>query len=191
MKLIAVLFFLMIAFTSQAKKYIYPLEHVIGLADLIVIGEIESVEQNTYTFRITETLKGDVHATIRVEKFKEWTCDTRYAKHEKGQKLCLFLQKGLLSWNIINGSTGERPILEQTIYLGMEEDIYKLPLSEFVEGITSFCKCYATETISGAYEEIVTFRQMCTDEEIANFRSLSKFTKWLYDRIHENGNLKK
>lgn len=183
MKLIAVLFCLATAFTSQAKKYIYPLEHVIGLADLIVVGEIESVEQNTYTFRITETLKGDVHASIRVEKFKEWTCDTRYAKHEKGQKLCLFLKRGLLSWSIINGSTGERPILEQTVYLETGEDIYKLPLAEFSEGITACCRCYKSVVVSLRDEEIVTFAQVCSDEEVAAFKSSSKFSKWLYEKI--------
>ena len=67
MKLFAILFCLLTSVFSHAKRDIYPFEKVAGLSDLIVIGFIEEVDLNTYTFKITETLKGDVHASIRVE----------------------------------------------------------------------------------------------------------------------------
>jgi len=38
--------------------------------------------------------------------FKEWTCDVRFDKAKKGQKLCLFLKKEFSNWEIINGSNG-------------------------------------------------------------------------------------
>lgn len=185
MKPIAILFFLAVSHYSQATREVYPFEHIIGLSDLIVIGEINEIESNTYTFTITETLKGDVHASIRVEKFKEWLCDMRFGSYEKGQKLCLFLKKGLLSWEIINGSSGERPILEETVYLGLEKN-YKLPLAEFSTAITGFCKNFKPESIPGIYKYQLSFVQTGSDEEVKAFRHSSKFAEWLYQQVNND-----
>ena len=183
MKLFAILFCLLTSVFSHAKRDIYPFEKVAGLSDLIVVGFIEEVDLNTYTFKITETLKGDVHASIRVEKFVETEFDIRYASHEKGQKLCLFLKKGLLSWSIINGSTGERPILDQTIYLGIDGN-YKLPLTEFSKVIHKFNDIYDPKVEVTAYNERVSFIQKCSDEELRNFKSEGKFSHWLCNQIN-------
>lgn len=53
------------------------MEFVAGMADLIVVGEIESVNAASYQFRISETIKGQSKDLIRVRMFKEWTCDRR------------------------------------------------------------------------------------------------------------------
>lgn len=182
MRFSGIIFCLLISLPVQAKRDIYPLEKIIGLSDLIVIGVIEEVEPNTYTFKITETLKGDVHTSIRVEKLKEWKYDVRYASYEKGQKLCLFLQKGLLSWNIVNGSSGERPILDQTIYLGVDGN-YKLPLAEFSNGILMFQQVYDPKIEITAYSERVYFIQKCSFEQLEQFKAQSKFSHWLCRQV--------
>lgn len=151
------------------------------MSDLIAVGEIEDIQENTFTFRISETLKGQVHASISVVKNDE--CE-RYARYEKGQKLCLFLSKGLLSWNIIDGKTGERPILDKTVYLCLDEN-YKLPLDEFSEAIVSFCSTYkARVTMNGySYRQKVYFTQEVSEEELNTFRNKNKFTRWLYKQL--------
>jgi hypothetical protein len=184
--------FILSALTVEAKKFIYPIEIVAGTADIIVVGQIEKVKGNSYTFKISETLKGNTYETITVEKFKEWTCDRRFGKVEKGQQLCLFLKKGLTHWSIINGSTGERLISNDSIALGGYEEYthvdyqftpYRLSLMEFKNGIRDFCKCYE---FIGKYEmfgDKPSFKQLCSDQQISTFKTSSKFSAWLNDKM--------
>ncbi len=180
MKSVAFIFCSLLSASVWAAKP-YSFEQVIGLSDLIVIGEIENVEENTFTFKIEETLKGKVNASISVVKTDE--CE-RYARYEKGQKLCLFLRKGLLSWSIIDGNQGERPILDETIYLCLDEN-YKLPLDEFSEAIVAFCCNFKTRiTMNGySYSQKVYFIQDVSEDELNAFRNKNKFTRWLYGQI--------
>lgn len=159
----------------------YSFEQVIGMSDLIVIGTIENVEENTYTFRIDETLKGKVHASISVSKTDE--CE-RYALYEKGQKLCLFLKKGLLSWTVIEGNTGERPILGETVYLCLDQN-YRLPLEEFSEAISGFCSNFKTRVTVNGYSsrQKVYFIQEVSEDELDAYKSKNKFTRWLCTQI--------
>ena len=184
--------FVLSTFTVEAKKIDYPIEIVAGTADIIVVGQIDKVKGNSYTFKISETLKGKTNETITVENFKEWTCDSRFGKAEKGQQLCLFLKKGLNNWTIINGSTGERLISNDSITLGGYEEYkhvdykftpYRLSLTEFKNGIRDFCKCYE---FVGKYEmfgDVPSFRQLCNDQQITTFRTSTKFSAWLNDKM--------
>jgi hypothetical protein len=184
--------FIISTLTVDAKKFIYPIEIVAGTADIIVVGQIDKVKGNSYTFKISETLKGKTYETITIEKFKEWTCDRRFGKVEKGQQLCLFLKKGLTHWTIINGSTGERLISNDSITLGGYEEYqhvayefkpYRLSLTEFKNGIREFCKCYE---FIGKYEmfgDKVSYRQLCNDEQISTFRTSNNFSAWLNDKM--------
>lgn len=84
---------LLIIFSSlkaEAKKDIFPLTLIAANADLIVIGEIDMVKNGSYTFKISETIKGQAYKTINVKMFNEWICDPRFEKAKKGQKLFLF-----------------------------------------------------------------------------------------------------
>ncbi len=91
--LLIISLFLSLPAAALAKKRTLPIKNVASIADLIVAGEIVSVENNVYQFKIAETIKGKSPAIITVQQFKEWTCDVRYAKATKGQQLFLFLKK--------------------------------------------------------------------------------------------------
>jgi hypothetical protein len=207
---------LLIIFSSlkvDAKKMDFPLVVMAGNADIIVIGEIYGIKNNSYTFKITETLKGQVYKIISVKLFNEWTCDVRFDKPKIGQKLCLFLRKkknfsweviygngGELkfrkyfsNWEIINGSTGELQISDDLIYLGGEDSLTfvnneitynSVSLSQFKRGIRDFCKCYQ---FIGEFDYFSTkpqyFLQTCSDLQISNFRNRSKFSEWLFKRM--------
>lgn len=184
-KPILIVVFLLSALTVEAKRFIYPIELLAGTADLIVVGEIQKLKGNSYTFKIRETLKGDAHESIAVKMFEEWECDRRFDKPEAGQRLCLFLKKGATRWTIINGGTGERLILNDSVNLANYSGLspYRLSLTEFVNGIKEFCKCY---DLVGEYElfgDKPTFRQLCTDEHAHAFKNTNQFSAWIFNRM--------
>jgi hypothetical protein len=178
------IFFLLIK--AEAKKIEFPIQVIAGSADLIVIGEIDAVTDNSYTFKISETLKGQSYGLITINMFEEWTCDVRFDKPKKGQKLCLFLKKEFSNWEIINGSNGELPILNNSIILKNEQYEYvrdkfipyTISLIEFKIGIKTFCKCYK---FIGKYASIEKgyFVKISDDDKIDNFKLISNFSAWL------------
>nr|WP_315156551.1 hypothetical protein [uncultured Flavobacterium sp.] len=192
-QIILVLFIIFSSLKVDAKKMDFPLVVVAGSADIIVIGEIYGIKKNSYTFKITETLKGQVYKIISVNMFEEWTCDTRFGKPEIGQKLCLFLKKKFSSWEIINGSTGELQLSNDAVYLGGEDAFIvvnhkfaskSIPLVQFKNSIRDFCKCYQ---FIGDYMSMDNkpqyFIQICSDLQISNFKKRSKFSIWLFEKM--------
>jgi hypothetical protein len=192
-QIILLLFIIFSSLTVEAKKMNFPLEIITGSADLIVIGEINSVKNNSYTFRISETLKGHNYKSISVKTFSEWLCDPRFFKLEKGQKLCLFLKKGLSSWEVINGGTGELFISGSLVYLGGDDSMKivnnkiesnTLSLLQFKNGIRDFCRCYQFigefDYLSGKPQYFI---QICSDLQISNFKIRSEFSEWLFEKM--------
>lgn len=167
-----------------------PLEIIAGKADLIVIGKIIDVQEKTYTFKITETLKGSLGSLITVEKFEEWTCDIRFAKHKVGQALFLFLQKGTGHWKIIDGSNGEIPIVNQQIKL-MNPTVYTIAnpnptfsLTAFKNGIRLFCQYFKLiQKEENIYRSSYSFRRLVSNDKILSFKLNSPFSAWLVTQI--------
>ncbi|MEN9907502.1 MAG: hypothetical protein RLZZ540_643 [Bacteroidota bacterium] len=190
---ILLLFIIFFSLKVQAKKDIFPLTLITASADLIVIGEIDMVKNNTYLFKIGETLKGQKYRTISVKMFEEWTCDNRFEKPKKGQKLFLFLKKGQKEWKIINGSSGEMFISDNLIYLGGEDSMKivnnkitrnDMSLTEFKNTIKDFCKCYVFIG-DGDYRNPNPqyYLQICSDRLIAEFENRSKFSTKLFEEM--------
>lgn len=190
---ILLLFIIFLSLKVDAKKMDFPLEVLTGSADIIVIGEIYGIKNNSYTFKITETLKGQVYKIISVNMFEEWTCDFRFDKPKIGQKLCLFLKKKFSSWVIINGSAGELFISGNLIYLGGEDSIIlvnnkitrnSISLVQFKNAISDFCKCYQ---FIGEFDYFRAkpqyFIQTCSDLQISTLKSRSKFSVWLFNKM--------
>ncbi len=166
---------------SYAKKLYYPLEIVVGMADLIVIGEIESVSKDTYQFKIDKKIKGEESDLIKVQMFKEWTCDNRMKKAEKGQKLFLFLVKKGGKYEIINGSTGEMFIEGDTVLRiinGEQPTVDKLATS-----IKSFTRAFRLKSKNYAPFEETVFKQLISDNEIKNLTNQSALTRWLFNKM--------
>ena len=185
--------FICLSLTAAGKKFVFPIEVVAGVADLIVIGEITQIAKATYEFNVTETIKGEQYDVISVEKFVEWECDERFAKHELGQRLFLFLKRSLNTWTIINGSTGEIPIINGELTLINEEykhvdyqyHPYKLKLTEFTDGIKRFVKCFKFMGEYELLEDKPKFKQLCQEERVKIFTNTNKFTIWLYERLKD------
>jgi hypothetical protein len=181
---------LTISTIASAKKMNLPIELVATQADIIVIGEIISAKDNSYDLKVIEHIKGDNDSIITVEQFKEWTCDIRYAKVEKGQKLFLFLKKINNKLEIINGSTGEIPITNNQVtliheefkHIDYESHPYTLDLSEFKVGIIKFINCFAMlRDCNSCYPD--SLLQMCNDKELKIFIATNEFSKWIYKKV--------
>ncbi|WP_324680535.1 hypothetical protein [Hymenobacter sp. GOD-10R] len=193
-KILFLTLLLAVATLASAKKMILPLEVIALQADYIVSGEIVSVQDSTYQFHVTDYVKGSGRSTLTVQQFEEWTCDVRYAKAAKGQRLVLFLQKHQGALELINGSSGELPILHNQVTLkheiyayhpGQPFVPYSIPLPEFTTGIKQLVRCFTipadpTARLSFAHRTIV---QLGSPNEVQAFQSASQFTGWLYERV--------
>jgi hypothetical protein len=184
---------LLAAFSASAKKYNLSIEVVAAQADCIVVGEIVAVDAASYQFKVTDYVRGSGSRLLTVQQFKEWTCDVRYAKAAPGQRLFLFLQNHNNALEIINGSTGEIPIINNQITLEHESyDFrygqpfvpYSIGLAEFRTGIAAFTHCFQLPNTGGnPYSRALV--QTCGAKEAARFASTSNFTQWLYKRISD------
>src|SRR5262249_51857831 len=99
---------------SAAAEYTPPhFFELVGGANLIVSGEIQSVGGETYILKIERVLGGDFSApTIEIKRFRDWACSQRYAPYEKGQRLVAFLEQR-------ESNDGQKPIY-RTMSAGCE-----------------------------------------------------------------------
>ena len=174
---------LAISTNSYAKKLYYPLEVVAEMADIIVVGEIKSVSQGSYQFNITKTVKGKETGLIKVQMFKEWTCDHRMKKAETGQKLFLFLNKKGGKYEIINGSTGEMFIEDDKVLRTINGD--KPTVDELANSIKYFVKGFKLKSKDYEPFDETVFIQLLPDNEIEKFAKESILTQWFFDKMKD------
>jgi hypothetical protein len=186
-----IIFLLAISTLASAKKWYMPLEAIASQADYIVVGEIIAVHDSTYLFHVTEYEKGTGSRTLTIQQFKEWTCDQRYAKPAKGQRLLLFLKQHNADLELLNGSSGELPINNNRITLSNEVYVYErgkpfvpysIDLAEFTTGIKLLLRCFSIQADPLSSYRIAAV-QLGSAQEVEAFRSASRFTGWLYERI--------
>lgn len=172
---------------SYAKHYIYPFDVLMDEADLIVVGEIENVNSVSYNFKISETVKGKEHKIIKVEMFKEWTCDIRMRKPVKGQKLLLFLRENGGVYQIINGSNGEKFIEEDKVLITFNNG--NPTVDELTSLVKAFTSSFKIKDWSTQGKE-KTFIQLKTDEEIKELTMNSELIKRFFEGI-KSGTIEK
>jgi len=147
---------LYVAAAAEGKFSPLCLSNLCGGADLIVLGTIRDVCDDTYTFDPVQTPDGivvtsrdvrdgtftvDVEqvlagsfegAPLEVRKFVDWTCGRRWAPYGVGQRVLLFLTRGApgepYAWRIMGGG-GEGEML-------VEGDIVypRVPASSALDG---------------------------------------------------------
>ena len=181
------LIFLLVLFTQvgnvYGKKLTYPIEVVAGMADLIVTGEIEKVHSHTYVFKIAQTIKGKSHQRITVHMFKEWTCDRRIRKPEVGQKLFLFLNKKIFSYESINGSTGEMFIDEDRVVGDIDGS--RPTIAELSDALQIFVSCYTLKGKKYHSSKGTIFIQNKSDDEIGKLYSTSVLVQYFFDKMKQ------
>lgn len=177
----------------HAKKVNYPLEALVGMADMIVTGQISKVTgDSSYVFVIDQTVKGETKKEVVVKVFKNWTCDIRWKKPEVGQKLFLFLLKKENLYETIGGSDGEIFIVENKLKLFnifnpmitkgfTETDSPKL--DDVIVSIKNLMVCYS---FSRRNNYSFIFSPIKKEDEILAFKKANSFSIWLFDRVREH-----
>ena len=181
--ILSIALLLTISTSSYARKLYYPLEVVAGMADLIVVGEIECVNQGSYQFKITKTVKGKKTGSIKVQMFKEWTCDHRIKKAETGQKLFLFLNKKGGKHEIINGSSGEIFIEDDKVLKTINGE--KPTVDELANSIKYFVKAFKLKNKNYKPLDETVFIQLLPENEIKKLAKESILTNWFFDKIKD------
>ncbi|RKD87769.1 hypothetical protein [Mangrovibacterium diazotrophicum] len=89
---LVILILLIIGHRALADYDPTPLPQLIVKSDLILEGEIVSLDSLTFTLKITAWIKGDsISREIKIQKFEDWTCANRITKYQIGQKEIVFL----------------------------------------------------------------------------------------------------
>ncbi|MFQ3239418.1 MAG: hypothetical protein ACI9NI_001724 [Olleya marilimosa] len=181
--LITLILTLSIFSKAEAKKIFLPYEIIIGSADLVVEGEIISVSNGFYKFKVAEFIKNNSEKIITVEMFPEWTCDQRIIPAEKGQKLLLFLTKSNEEfYQIINGSTGE--LFIENVLGDFYQDFEFENYDDIKKGIKLFVKSfdYCGE-LYPKFNEKQTFKKLLTETELSKLELESKFFKSIRKKL--------
>lgn len=179
--LLTLIFTIAFSLSSMALKVLTPIEALIYEAELIVVGEIEEFNDHNYLFVINQTIKGQSSKEIRVNMFYEWACDFRSIKPEKGQKLMLFLEKKGKSYEIINGSSGERFIKNGSIEHFLSGKM--LNVEELWKAIKICFKAYKLKVKVYDLLEDYIFIQLKPNEEVDGLERSSELTRWLISEI--------
>ncbi len=109
--LILLAFFLSIK--AEADYFPLRLYDMILNADKICWGSIEKLDS---TFFYVADNSSSKHQLIKVKRFKNWTCASRYANYKVGQKVILFLQNEKKHFSIMSaGGEGEIPIINDSV----------------------------------------------------------------------------
>jgi hypothetical protein len=112
-------FFLIFTSISYAKYDPLLVSQLIDKSTIIGVGEIKSIENRNVLVLFSDVIKGKLtNRTLKIEKFENWTCASRWTNYKKGQKIMFFLtmsKEGI--YKILgSGNEGELPIAKEKIY---------------------------------------------------------------------------
>ncbi len=166
----------------QAKKDIWPFACIVHNADVIVLGKITAVRANSVMVNVEETVYGDCDSLISVSKWKEWTCDMRFAPYRKGQQLLLFLMRGKSLYYTINASTGELPVENDSILVYREN--VRFALKELIQAIREVRDCFTVTSIySPAFSDkpsVLELERHCPERGTPDPESIPRARVWIF-----------
>ena len=183
---------------SDAAYMFTNLQRLAARADIIAIGSVAEVHQDTFRFQVHEVLRGPVAVEpqeLVVIRFRNWPCATRWAPYAEAQRLILFLQEHSSAdrsiWQIIGaGGEGEVVVESGTAYVhqaeGQEDHHFDLaegrfhgesvPLEQFIPAIADYASLF---TWPFGWETPQTIKQLASNAEVEAFRGRSPF----HDRL--------
>ncbi|MBJ6109339.1 hypothetical protein JAO73_09965 [Hymenobacter sp. BT523] len=126
-------------FTAYADYEPTLLAELVDKADLIMYGELTTLHSTTVLAKPLRVLKGNFAiGSITIEKFKNWTCASRYAVYQPGQRAVFFLKSsGAHNRFLVLGAAneGEMPVVNNKVYYSQQYlPIDKSPRSFKVPG---------------------------------------------------------
>ena len=147
---ILILFALFFCSFIKAKYLPTPLWEMALTADKIVYGEITELHENDYTLKIISNATND-SGTIKIQRFKDWTCAARWTPYAKGQKVVVFLEKRENVYHIMSGGgEGEMEVMNENVnfknYIidcNVKDIKSDLKVNSFIKNIKKIRDCYS------------------------------------------------
>ncbi len=177
-------------FSNSAKAKYRPVElyEMIIKAEKIVYGTISELDSTSLTLKIDGSLTND-SGILKVERFEDWTCASRWTQYKVGQRVFMFLStwKGKLI-TMSAGNEGELPIVDKSVFIhGFTIPIPPPPPTKGVELSNDFLyfnvghhdvygdKYYGIECELKEFIRNVSFIRKCFDFEYGLYRT---HTNW-------------
>lgn len=189
--------------TVAEAKYSPPqFFELVGLADVIVRGEIVNVNEQSFTLRVDEILAGHEDAKeVDVLQFVDWTCSHRWKPYAVGQEEVAFLRRlddkemretganfALLSagdeaeWEIVGS---EISVQGFRVPGGRVDDQGEhpgqwLPLDIVLDAIRHYRSCFSVQ--GGRNQEV---RKLCATRDLEQYRRRSMVHDYLVQASEE------
>ena len=168
-----------------------PFARLIGMADLIVVGDVETIEESTFQFHVDEFLVNH-HASrsLNVEKYipPEFIAP-RALTYATGQRFILFLikpdqNKTVQSWKILGiAGEGEMPIEDEYVYFNVYDLEGLEHTSHEVHGVTRNLQRYNLEIYKDAVKNYTT----CFSWKLVKFiKNKKERSRWVPSKICPN-----
>lgn len=114
---IFILCLLTISYNCRAEYKPLDLYEMAIKAEKIVYGTIIGLDSTTFTLKIEGSLTSD-SGNIKIERFENWPCASRWTEYKVGQQLFLFL----ITWNgklvsMSGGNEGELPVFNNSVFI--------------------------------------------------------------------------
>ncbi|MES2545997.1 MAG: hypothetical protein V4548_14025 [Bacteroidota bacterium] len=185
MKITSLIFLIGLLFTAKPDYDPTGLPQLILKSDVAGECEIQKVTENQIEVKFSDIYHGELKTkSIKVEKFQDWTCASRWTKYKVGQKEIIFIVKNLKSgkWIIIGaGNEGELPIENDIAYYknpyyGIDKDAKLFELKSGKINGYSFSKSEVREAIKFYYKSYDEFTKMSKDS-VKNYKTENNFLK--------------
>lgn len=182
--------------TATARYIPLSFAELVGGADLICVATITNVDGDSFDAEVSDVLAGHLTGkAIRVQKFRDWTCASRWTAYAVEQKLLLFLTAGDGKfvpegvWRIMGaGDSGEMPIVGEFIYprvrlqdrprANNRYGVYggtrtqRAPLEPFLAAVRDVRTCYQFSCLARRRPNGI--KQICDDAELVAFAERSE-----------------
>jgi hypothetical protein len=168
-----------------------PLSKMIGTAELVVLGEIESVSESTCSFVIYKTLKGTSgKKLIQVIKVRpDPFASIKPPPYKKGQRYLLFMDhftdiKETKAWHVMGtGGEGQMPADSSFVYFrgnnikglkfenyavhGKDEYVQRFDLASMLDALQGYDKCFRWKGQDKSLKPEI----QCSDTKIKEYSS--------------------
>lgn len=183
-----------------------PLERLVGTAERIVIGTVETVDAESLGVRIAETLQGEPADRIVVERVDPpGIFAPRAVPYERGQEFVLFLAESAgpmnkPAWVILGYPiAGELPVEAGFVYFdsydidefafesfavhGVTRPMQRFAVDEFRDAVATYRDCFAWRQVETTRNQRVIRRwepsTVCNDAALDGYRARSPLHDYL------------
>ena len=196
----------LLGFASTRASLAYTPYKLFELAlqsDIVVYGRITALQAETFDLECERAIVGvQAPSILRVKRFVDWTCASRWSEYAVGQPVMLFLGKpdadSAYPWIQSGGGEGEMPLLgEDVVARGYRVRGYddgphdvsggsvwgtRMPLAEFCTAIEGLRSVLRDELLPAGYDELAHFiSPAVSEQELAAFEKTSRCARHLLD----------